>query len=627
MNAERLLALYEKVADAPDAVPRLRRFVLDLAVRGKLVPQDAGDEPASELLKWIASEKARLVKAGKIRKSRKEAERSTEDPHKLPKKWIWVPFGELHHLVRGVTYSKGDVSKTASAGFVPILRANNIGSTLTHDDPVYVKSDRVSPDQYLRRGDYMIALSSGSKNLVGKAALVPDDLDEAFGGFCGAVRLFDPSLVGFVGVFLSSDLYRNSISAGSRGIGINNLKKEVLANLHFPLPPLAEQRRIVGSVEELIALLDRLEAARTAREATRDRLTAASLARLTASDTGPDANAPGALSAEGSAGSASGNATNQAVSGEVDTGFPSDTAKKADSFPANARFALATLPALTTRPDQIKPLRQTILNLAVRGKLVAQDPTDEPASELLKRIAVAKAAIKGRKGARTRNEAASIAPSGMTIPHRWESVRLDAISTFENGDRSSNYPSGPDIKSEGIPFFSTKNLSDYRLGSTDLDFISPEKFSSLRSGKLKDLDILITLRGSVGKFGLFKASEHITTGFINAQLLIIRCLDPEIVPYLVTFMQSDDFEQQIALLSSGAATPQLSAGKLAEAMIPLPPLAEQHRIVAKVDALMALCDRLEAALTIADTTRARLLEALLHEALAPSAEAVTEAAE
>jgi type I restriction enzyme S subunit len=113
----------------------------------------------------------------------------------------------------------------------------------------------------------------------------------------------------------------------------------------FGLPPLAEQRRIVAKVEELMALLDRLEAARTAREATRDRLTAASLARLTA----PDADAA--------------------------------------DFPANARFALATLPALTTRPDQIKPLRQTILNLAVRGKLVEQDPTDEPASELLKRIA------------------------------------------------------------------------------------------------------------------------------------------------------------------------------------------------------------------------------------------------
>jgi type I restriction enzyme S subunit len=122
-----------------------------------------------------------------------------------------------------------------------------------------------------------------------------------------------------------------------------------------PLPPLAEQRRIVAKVEELMALLDRLEAARAAREGLRDRLTAASLARLTDAGRGAD----------------------------PDAGAQDD----AIGAPAIARTTLATLPTLTTRPDQIKPLRQTILNLAVRGRLVEQDAEDEPASELLKRIA------------------------------------------------------------------------------------------------------------------------------------------------------------------------------------------------------------------------------------------------
>ena len=225
MNADRLLALYDRVAEAPDAIARLRRFVLDLAVRGKLVAQDPGDEPVSELLKHIAAAKARLEESGEIRRTRKDADLSADDPYERPTKWLWLPFGELHHLVRGVTYSKGDVSDVPAKGYAPILRANNIGFTLTHNDPVYVKSERVSPNQYLRRGDYMIALSSGSKNLVGKAALVSEDLDYAFGGFCGAVRPFDPALVGFIGVFLSSDLYRENISAGSRGIGMALLHK------------------------------------------------------------------------------------------------------------------------------------------------------------------------------------------------------------------------------------------------------------------------------------------------------------------------------------------------------------------------------------------------------------------
>jgi len=120
-------------------------------------------------------------------------------------------------------------------------------------------------------------------------------------------------------------------------------------NQIVPLPPLPEQRRIVAKVDELMALCDRLEAARAAREATRDKLAAASLARLDAPD--PEA------------------------------------------FEADARFVLDALPALTARPDQIKQLRQTILNLAVRGKLVPQDAKDKPASELLKRITEQKAKL------------------------------------------------------------------------------------------------------------------------------------------------------------------------------------------------------------------------------------------
>ena len=157
--------------------------------------------------------------------------------------------------------------------------------------------------------------------------------------------------------------------------------------------------------------------------------------------------------------------------------------------------------------------------------------------------------------------------------------------------------------------------------------VGQEKFDSLRSGRLQDLDILITLRGSVGKFGLFKATEHITTGFINAQLLIIRCLELEIVLYIVTFMKSDDFAKQISLLSSGAATPQLSAGKLAEVLITLPPLAEQRRIVAKVDELMALCDRLEESIITGNDACRRLFDALLAEALAPAQAREIKAAE
>ena len=150
------------------------------------------------------------------------------------------------------------------------------------------------------------------------------------------------------------DLARNATAKGAvKGATLN---RQSLARIMVPLPPLPEQRRIVAKVDELMALCDRLEEARAAREDTRDRLTKASLARL---------SAPG-------------------------TDVP--------AFRSHARFAVDALPALTARTDQVKHLRQTILNLAVRGKLVGHDPADEPALELLKRIAIAKSELKQKTG-------------------------------------------------------------------------------------------------------------------------------------------------------------------------------------------------------------------------------------
>jgi type I restriction enzyme S subunit len=213
--------------------------ILDLAVRGRLTTQDPSDEPASELLKRIQAEKARGVRAsGKRAESFVE---ESEPPFAVPTGWLWLGFGSIHDLVRGVTYTKSDVAESQGPGYLPILRANNIGASLNFENPVYVRSSRVGPDQMLRRGDYLIALSRGSKNLVGKAVFVAENYPGGFGGFCGVIRLVSPALEPYVGVFLASRLYRDAIAAGSRGIGINNLKREILNNIPFPSPPSANK--------------------------------------------------------------------------------------------------------------------------------------------------------------------------------------------------------------------------------------------------------------------------------------------------------------------------------------------------------------------------------------------------
>jgi type I restriction enzyme, S subunit len=531
MNADRLLAHYEEIADAADAVARLRRFILDLAVRGKLMPQDSSDEPASELLKRVAKEK--LDQAG------------------LPQGWRRAKIGSILEF----RYGKGlKAAERSEEGPVPVFGSNGIvGFT---EEPLTVRPSIIIG----RKG------SAGALNLCDGPSWTTDV----------AYFVEVPS-------FLDLRFMLNALAAldlDKLGKGVKpGLSRSEAYDQIIAVPPLAEQHRIVAKVDELMGLCDRLETARASREAVRDRLVAATLARVNAPDP--------------------------------------------ETFQADARFTLNALTVLTARPDQIKGLRQTVLNLAVRGKLVPQDPNDEPASELFKRFTKERQ----RRGKSGRAGSLQQVATATSLPEGWTAATLSELAIFENGDRSSNYPSGTDILGSGVAFFSTKNLSDHQLRFTNLDYISEAKFSSLRSGKLKDRDILVTLRGSVGKFGLFRASEDVKTGFINAQLLIVRSFLPEFVEFLLTFMKSEAFSTQLETRASGSATPQLSAGQLAQVVIPLPPLAEQHRIVAKIDTLMALCDRLEAGLTATAATRRRLLDALLAEALTPAEDRELEAAE
>jgi type I restriction enzyme S subunit len=569
MNAERLLAHFERISEAPDAIARLRRFILDLAVRGKLVEQDPEDEPAENALRIVRLQKQIIQVEGRIRKDRNTPVLVGNPPFALPDGWQWLPFGEIHWLVRGVTYTKTDISDAAQAGYVPVLRAGNIGPSLTLDDPVFVRSDCISTDQYLQEGDFLIALSSGSKSLVGKAALVGDVDAYAFGGFCGVIRLVDKEYNDFTGVYLQSDLYREAISLGSRGIGINNLKKEVLANSYFPLPPLAEQHRIVAKVDELMALCDQLEAARNQRQQGRERLVAATLQRL-----------------------------NQ----------PSEDPA---SYRQDASFALQVLPSLTTTPAQIKQLRQTILNLAVRGKLVEQDPQDEPAGELLSKISQDLAAFTLQR--RSRSEVKSVLTPGerpFTLPSEWRWVRLDELfRAITDGDHQP-----PPKASEGVSFLTIGNISGGTIDFKGCRFVSNEYFDSLDEIRTPEHgDILYTVVGAT-----YGRPVIVTTKRPFCVQRHIAILKPSRLMnsgYLLQLLSSPFIYSQATSSLTGTAQPTVALRPLRSFLAPLPPLAEQHRIVAKVDELMALCDQLEQQLSQADQQRRRLLEAVLAEAL------------
>ena len=573
MSAENLLAHFHRVADSPDAVPRLRRFILDLAARGKLVPQDPEDEPASELLRCAVTEKARLAKAGKINKGKVLIPvADAANPVRDISGWVWVRLGEVAtKITKGSTpTSYGHPYTTAGVHFVKVESINNglllpknITSFIAQETHEFLARSRLVAGDIL----FSIAGSIGTCAVVTKQVL-PANTNQALSIIRGTGVVFLPD---FLLKLLQASVAQSAV-AKARGGAMNNISLNDVQNLIVPLPPLAEQHRIVAKVDELMTLCDRLDAARAERETTRNRLATASLARLNTPDPDP------AL------------------------------------FRKDVAFALGNLTPLTTRPDQIKALRQTILNLAVRGKLVPQDPNDEPAWDLMRVISTAREELVAADQLKRPKKLWPIAGAEVLydIPKSWSWVRANDLWDLENGDRGKSYPSRDQLVKEGIPFVNAGHLVDGLVSMSQMNFITAETYEKLNAGKLRKGDQIYCLRGSLGKHAVF---DHQCEGAIASSLVILRPIEPQCVPYLFIYLESQVAKQMLQRFDNGSAQPNLSSANLRKFEIPLPPLVEQRRIVSRVDELTALCDRLETSLVTGDDTGGRLLQTTLHEAL------------
>lgn len=519
MNAKHLLTLYDRVVDAPDAIFRLRQFVLDLAVRGKLVEQNPEDEPASELLKRIAAAKNTIIKERRIRR-RKILPALKVDPFPIPENWYWTRIREIasdrEQKIPDKPFTYIDVSA--------IDKENGLVSP-----PRVLEADK-APSRARKVAHQGDVIYSCVRPYLLNVAVIEDDFNPPPIVSTAFEILNGHGLVlpRYIWIVLRSPFIIKCVEENQRGQAYPAIKSTDFALLPFPLPPLAEQHRIVDKVDELFTLCDQLEESRATREKTRDRLAKATLTRISTPD------------------------TNVAI------------------FRAHARFAIDALPALTTHMDQIKDLRQTILDLAVHGKLVEQSPADEPASVSSEMVV--------QKGI-----------NNSQLPRNWCRTNVGDILVFRYGKglkANDRVDDGP------VPIYGSNGILGY----------TAEPLTAHPS-------IIVGRKGSAGSLN--------------------KCNGPSWTTDVAYYIETPDFfdieflfHSLVTLRLSNLAKgvkPGLSRIDAYSQSISVPPLAEQHRIVKKVDELFILCDKLEEACRAREVSRVHLLEILLHDALVSSA--------
>ena len=564
-----LLSNLNLLATAPGGVARLRELILTLAVQGKLVAQDPKDEPASELLKKIRVEKDRLI-AAKALKREKDEPALTDDalPFDLPTSWSWVALGEVIDIVRGITFPATQKTREAAPGRIACLRTSNVQQAIEWDDLLFVdRSFMGREDQLIQHHDIVMSMAN-SRELVGKVALI-DKIPHAeatFGGFLGVLRprKIDPR---YAMAVLRTPYARSMlIDSSSQTTNIANVSLAKLRPLPFPLPPEAEQSRIVTRVEELMRLCDALEAKGQCEAAQHAQLVSTLLATLTDSET---------------------------------------PAQLADNW-----HRIAThFDLLLDRPEAVDALEQTILQLAVRGLLVPQDPLDEPASELLQKIRSEKDKLIAEGKIKRDKPLPPIAEDEQPfdLPKGWEWKRLaDVVLKITDGEHLS-----PPKAREGMPLLTAKDVTNEGVNLEATQFVSEE--NGLRYRQRCDPgrgDVLICSRGTIGRCAAIETDQIFC---LMGSVILLKCADQLSYKYLLLHLRTELAQAWMRGVSSATAVSALYLKDVARCLIPVPPFSEQSRIVARVAELRRLCDDLRQRLSASQSTQAHLAEALVQE--------------
>ncbi len=566
MNLADLLDEFNVVIDTAEGLSQLRSLILGLAIRGKLVSQGPNAKLASDLLEKIKEEQARLYDEGKIRKPKDLDPLSENDlPFTIPENWIWERMGNISDVIRGITFPASEKKEEKGPDDILCLKTSNVQDTLEWDDVIYVDESFVKrEDQYLQENDIVISMAN-SYELVGKVALanhIPEK--SSFGGFLSVIRpfLFNPLYYFYL---LRSDYVQEAFrESSSQTVNIANISLKVMLPIPMPLPPVEEQERIVQKIESLFAEVDELEAKLNRQGKLDEKLQLAVNAKV---QQAPDANA----------------------------------SKSAWNF------ITSHFDTLYHTPEAIDNLKKNILNEAVRGRLVPQNPNDEPASELLKKIEAEKQRLYEEGEIRKPKKLPPVKEDEIPfeIPESWEWCRLGKVSTYGNNNSVS-----PDEIDGDTWVLDLADIEKDTSRIVDFDTFKNRKSKSNKYVFNKG-DVLY---GKLRPY-LNKVVIAVDDGVCTTEIVPLKVLSGMSNKYLLHSLKRQDFLDYVNAITYGTKMPRLGTDDGRKALIPLPPSDEQHRIVRRIEELFALCDLFKVQLEQREKVNDRLVKGLVSEVL------------
>ncbi len=570
----KLLELFKMLSLIPSNTEKLRGLILELAIQGKLTQkwrdENPNLEPAAELLSRVKFKKQELVSEKKIKPEKPSEIINDEDkPFKTPLTWRWSRLQDLA-LINGGFAFKSSNYKDKGARVIRISDFNESG----------FKDDRIVRHPFtedlssfvLEKNNILIAMTGGT---VGKSLFV-ESVPEIMvvNQRVATIKIVNEINEAYINCVIPCNHIQNLIEEAKNSTNDNISMGDIKAFL-IPTPPVEEQKAIVETVKELLHEVEQLEALSQQRIKLKENFVESALGKLTSSE---------------------------------------DTSQEWN-------YLTPHLKTFFTEKKSVKSLRETILQLAVQGKLTKkwreENPNVEPASELIERIKKEKQQLIKEKKSKKEKLLPSIEASEIPyeIPISWEWERLNNVTKLITKGSSPKWQGIQYVNESdgGVLFITSENVGNYNLILKKKKFVEV-KFNDIEPRSiLRKNDILMNIvGGSIGRTAIYNLEEIAN---INQAVTIIRLVDNQDHNYFLHFFNSPVCKSYMYDKQVDNARPNLSMGNIAKFVIPIPPLEEQKAIVEKVNSLMALCDELEKQIINSEKQIEQLMKSCLKEAL------------